>query len=156
MERFIRSLKLLWKSERLLAEQQLKLATSRLGFSALAGLIAVFGLAMVNAAAFFALAPRWGQAWAALAVGLGDIALAAALVAYAQSLKPGTEIEIVKEVRDAALTDLEEEAALTQAEVAALRDEIRRFLRNPLDALLPEGVGALLRAFTGGLGLGRK
>lgn len=149
MERFVRSLRILWKSERLLAEQQLKLATARLQLNGLAGLIAVFGLAMLNAAAFFALTPVWGQAWAALAVGVADLVLAGGLVAYGQSLQPGAEIEIVKEVRDTALADLEAEAAMVEAEVVGLRDEVRRFLRNPLDTLLPGGIGPLLRVVTG-------
>jgi hypothetical protein len=149
MERLVRSLRILWKSERLLADQQLKLAAARLQLNGLAGLIAVFGLAMLNGAAFFALAPAWGQAWSALAVGSADLALAAGLVAYGRSLQPGTEVEIVKEVRDTALADLEAEAALIEAEVVGFRDEARRFLNNPLDSLLPGGIGALVRAVTG-------
>ncbi len=149
MERIVRNLRILWRSERLLAEQQLKLGTTRLQLNGVAGLVAVFGLAMLNAAAFFALVPAWGQAWSALAVGAVDLALAAGLVTYGRSLQPGSEVEIVKEVRDAAMADLEAEAALVEAEVIGLRNEVQRFVRNPIDALLPGGVGPLLRAVTG-------
>ncbi len=119
---------------------------------ALAGLVAVFGLVMISLAVFFALVPYWGQSLAALAVGGIDIVLAMVLVAYAGSLKPGAEIEMVKEVRDMALSDIEEEIALAEAEVVVMIDEIRRFIRNPLDTLLPGMIGPLLGAVTRGLG----
>lgn len=151
MERAVRSLKLLWRSERLLAERQLELGTSKLLLSALAGLIAVFGLGMFSVALFFALVPLWGEAVAALVVGVVDLVLAGGLVAYARSLQPGTEVEMVQQVRDMALTDLEEEAAFAEAEVVALKDDIHAFLKNPMDALLPSVVGTMVRAVTGGL-----
>lgn len=47
------------------------------------------------------------------------------------------------------MADLEAEAAMVEAEVVGLRDEVRRFLRNPLDTLLPGGIGPLLRVVTG-------
>lgn len=151
MERAVRSLKLLWRSERLLAERQLELGASKIQLNALAGLIAVFGLGMFSVALFFALVPPWGEALAALGVGVADLALAAGLVTYARSLQPGTEVGMVEQVRDMALTDLEEEAAAAEAEVVALKDDVHSFLKNPMDALLPSVVGAMVRAVTGGL-----
>ena len=76
-----------------------------------------------------------------------DFVLAAALVLYARSMKAGTEVEMVKEVRDMAMNDIEEEAALAEAELVALRDQAHKFLRNPVDAMLPGVVGPLLGAF---------
>lgn len=152
MEHLVRSLKLAWRSERLIRENEYRLGTQKLQFNALAGLVAIFGLVMISLAVFFALVPYWGQSLAALAVGGIDIVLAMVLVAYAGSLKPGAEIEMVKEVRDMALSDIEEEIALAEAEVVVMIDEIRRFIRNPLDTLLPGMIGPLLGAVTRGLG----
>jgi hypothetical protein len=151
VERILRSSKILWRSERLLAEHQLKLATERVQLNAIAALVAVFGLLMLDVAAFFALAPLWGNALAALALAGGNLVLAAALAVRARSLQPGTEIAMVEQVRDMATTDLEEEAALVEAELTALKDEALRFVRNPVDALLPGLLGPLLGAAAKGL-----
>ena len=76
MERFTHSLKILWRTERLLTERQLQLASQRMQFNALAALAALFGLGMVSIGAYFALVPSLGQSGAAFAVGCADFALA--------------------------------------------------------------------------------
>lgn len=151
MERFLRSSKILWRAERLLAEHQLKQAAERIQLNAAAALVAVFGLLLLDVAAFFALAPLWGNALAALAMAIFNLVLAALLVLRARSLGPGTEIAMVEQVREMAMTDLEEEAALVQAEIVALKDDALRFVRNPMDALLPGLLGPLLGAVVSGL-----
>ena len=60
MERFVHSLKIFWRSERLLKEHEFKLAAGRLQFIAIAALSAVSGLVMLNIAVFFALSVYWG------------------------------------------------------------------------------------------------
>ena len=55
MEHLIRSLRVLWRSERILAEYQFKQGTQRIQLNALAGLVAVFGLVMLSIAAFTAI-----------------------------------------------------------------------------------------------------
>jgi len=144
MERFMRSLRIFWRSERLLAEHQLRLGTQRVQFNAVAALVAVFGLVMLSIAAFFALVPYWGHALAALTVGGAELVLAAALVAYARSLQPTTAVEMIKEVRNVALSDIEEGIALAEAELVALKDDARGFIRNPIDALVPGAITQLL------------
>ena len=64
----------------------------------------------------------------------------------ARSLQPGTEIAMVEQVRDMATTHLEQEAALVEAELTALKDEALRFVCNPVEALLPGLLGPLLGA----------
>jgi hypothetical protein len=59
---------------------------------------------------------------------------------------------MIKEMREEALNDLKEEVARADAELVALKDEAHRFLRNPVDALLPAAIGPLLGAVTRGLG----
>lgn len=156
MEHLMRSLKVVWRSERLLRQKEFRLGTKKLQLTALAGLIAIFGLVMLSLAVFFAVVPYWGQALAALTIGGIDLVLAGLLVAYAGSLKPADEVEMVKEVRDIALKDIEEEIALAEAELIALRNDVLKFIRNPIDALLPGAVGPLLGAVTRGLKSAKK
>jgi len=156
MEHLVRSLKLAWRSERILKQNDFQLAMKKIQFNALAGLVALFGLVMLSLAVFFALVPYWGQALSALTVGSIDLVLAIVLIAYAGSLKPPAEVEIVKEVRDMALGDVEEELALAEAELISLKDEVRSFVRNPLDTLLPVAIGPLIGAVTRGLSGAKK
>ena len=144
MERFTHSLKILWRTERLLTERQLQLASQRMQFNALAALAALFGLGMVSIGAYFALAPSLGQSGAAFAVGCADFALAGLLFLYSRSLQPAPEIAMVREMRDMALNDLQEEISLAQAQVMAVQREVRSFIRHPVDAFMPDAIGALL------------
>ena len=146
MEHLARSLKMVWRSERLLRENEFRLTLQKVQLSALAGLVGIFGLVMISMAVFFALVPHLGQALAALCVGGVDLVLAILLIVWAGSLKPSPEVELVKEVRDMALADVEEEVSLAQAEVVALKNEVHGFIRNPLDTLLPGAMGPLLGA----------
>lgn len=111
---------------------------------------------MLSLAVFFVLAPYWGQALAALTVGGIDLVLAVVLVIYAGSLKPTGETEMVKEVRNMALSDIEEEIALAETEFVAPKDDVHKFIRNPLDTLLPVAIAPLLSAVIGGLGSAKK
>jgi len=156
MEHLIRSLKLAWRSEHLLRKNEFQLGARKLQINALAGLVAVFALVMLSLAVFFALVPYWGQSLAALTVGIIDLVLAGVLAAYAGSLKPAADVEIIKEVRDMALSDIEEEIALAEAELVSIRQDVRRLLHNPLDVLLPGAIVPLLNAITRGLGAAKK
>lgn len=155
MERFIQSFRILWRSERLLTEQQLRLGAQRVQFNALAALVGLSGFVMLTIAAFYALVPYWGHALAALTVGAGDLLLSGALVAYARSLSPPAEIEMIKEVRDMAVSNIKEEVSLVEAELETLKEDTRRFLHNPIDALLPAAIGPLLNSLIRGLRSGK-
>lgn len=148
MERFVHGLKVLWRSERLLKANELRLIAQKTQFNALAGLVALFGLVMLSLAVFFALVPYWGNAWSALAVAGADFALAGVLVAAAKAVKPAAEVEMVREMRDVALGDIEHEVSRADAELKALGNEVRSFVRNPVDALLPGILGPVLTAVT--------
>jgi len=152
MERLVHAVKVVWRSERLLLQNEIRLGARRAQLNALAGLVSIIGLVMLSLAAFFALVPPLGQALAALVVGFVDLLVAAALVWYASSLEPGPELGMIKEMRDLALTDIEEEAALAEAELMAIKKELTTFLRNPFDALLPAAIVPLLTSVVRGLG----
>lgn len=82
--------------------------------------------------------------------------LAAVSVAYAGALKPAPEVEMVKEMRELALNDIVEEVAQAEAELVALKDDVHKFIRNPVDMLLPAAIGPLLGAIARGIGTSKK
>ena len=151
MERLTHSTKVLWRSERLLLGNEVRQGTQKFGFTALAGLVAVFGLAMLGVAFFFVLMPHVGYAMAALIVGVVDFLIAAGLIGYSKSLKPSAEVEMVREMRNMALNDIEDEVAQTEAEIVAFKDGVTRFVRNPLEVLIPGAMGQLVGALTKGV-----
>ena len=151
MEHFIRSLKVFWRSERLLKQNEMRLVAQKIQCNALAGLVALFGLVMLSLSVFFALVPHVGNALAALIVGGTDLILAAALVAYGRTLKPAAEAAMVKDMRDMAVSDMEYELAKAEAEFNELRSEARRFVRNPIDALLPAVISPLVGSVAKGM-----
>ncbi|MGW8194223.1 MAG: phage holin family protein [Desulforhopalus sp.] len=156
MERFVRGFKVFWRAERFLKQKEFGLMVQRVQLNVLAALVAVFGLVMLSLAIFFALVPYLGQSLAALCVGGFDLLLALGLMFYSASLKPVEEIDIVREMRDKALKDMEEEIALAEAELTGLRDDARRFIRNPIDVLLPAAIGPLLSAVSKGVRSAKK
>ena len=82
--------------------------------------------------------------------------LAMVLILYARSLRPTPEVEMVREVRNMALSDIEEEIALVEAEIVAMKDGIKNFMHHPVDMLLPGAIGPLLSAVVKGLGSAKK
>jgi predicted membrane-bound spermidine synthase len=156
MEHLARSLKVAWRSERLLIANEFRLTLQKVQLSALAGLVAILGLVMINLAVFFALVPQIGQPLAALCVGAGDLVLAIVLIVRAGSLKPAPEVEMIKEVRAMAFADIEEELSLAEAEVKALKSEVHAFVRNPVDTLLSGAVGPMVEAVFRGIASRKK
>jgi hypothetical protein len=156
MERFVRSFKVFWRAERFLNQKEFGLLAHKIQLNVLAALVAVFGLVMLSLSVFFALVPYFGQPLAALSVGGIDLVVALGLILYAGSLKPAGEVEIVREMRDKALKDIEQEIALAEAELRGLKNDARQFIRNPIDVLLPAAIGPLLSAVSRGVRSSKK
>jgi hypothetical protein len=110
---------------------------------------------MANLAAYNALQPAWSSAWAALLVGVLDLAAAAAVFLLASRRKVGREIELALEMRQSALDGLLFQAQTMRAdfqilggEVKEIREAIVGLFRHPLSAALPSLVplaGLLLK-----------
>ena len=156
MEHIVRSLKTVWRTERILGKNEFRLMVKKLQLNLLAGVVALFGLVMLSLALFFTLVPHWGHALSALAVGGLELVIAVVLIIYSGSLSSPVEMEMVREMRDMALQDVEEEVALAQAELVSLKQELHRFIRNPVDSLLPSLIGPLLSAVTRALAANKK
>ncbi len=147
MQIVFRHLRVLWRAERIIAETRLRIALHRSMLYAFAGLIAVFGLAMLNVAAYFFLAGHWGPVWAAAAAALGDFVVALVVVLIAFLVKPGPELPAAVELRDMALQGLEEQIGPLPARVAWLS----RAARDPLETVLPAILIPLITAIMRGL-----
>jgi hypothetical protein len=150
MDSLVRHLRILWRADSIIADIYLRLLVNRSGLISFAGLIAVFGLLMLNVAGYLALEQIWGRVWAAVAMSLIDFVISLLLVMIAARTKPGRELDLALEVRGIALRGLENEASAVQAELVALRDEfhdlkanLTRFVKHPLDTTLPTLIGPL-------------
>ena len=153
MEVFVRQLKVLWNSERMLGELKLKVLTHKVLLSATAALFGLFALGMLNLAAFFYFSPKFGMAGSALLVAVVNLAIMGILLIIANRTAPGPEAQIINEVRDMALAEIEAEAQTVQAELRLVRDEIMglrasvsRAISNPLEALAPKVLVPLIGA----------
>jgi hypothetical protein len=117
VQRVIRHIRVLWRSELEIAEARLRAIVRRSILLLLAGLIALAGLCMLNVAAFFMLETRYGTVWAAVAMALGDFVIAVAVAGIALASRSGSRLQAALEHRQAAIGGIEDE-------FSALRDQI--------------------------------
>lgn len=110
MKQSFRRFRIMWRIELAIAEARLRILLRRFAGYVLAGLVAVLGLCMLNGAAFFGLKPVWGPMRAAVAVGLGDFLLAAAIIAvFALAGKRSPELVLALELRRTEISGMEDE-----------------------------------------------
>jgi Putative Actinobacterial Holin-X, holin superfamily III len=128
-----RHLRILWRAESLIAEIRLRGVVQRSVIYVVAALIGVFGLVMLNMAAYAWLTPLWGGVWAALAVALGDFVIAGILVLIAGRDWSDPQLALATEMRDQAVETIE-------SDMRIVRGEMTGFLRNPLSLSGPMGV----------------
>jgi hypothetical protein len=122
---FQRHLRALWRAETLIAQIKLAALLKKSALMLFAGLIAIFGLATLNFAAYRALIPLWGDVWALVAVGAGDFVIAGLLVLLASRTSDSPELPLANELRDEAVAALELDARLAF-------DDATRFVRRPV------------------------
>ena len=140
IDHLVRDLQVLKKADFLIGKIWLDILLRRAGLIAFSGLIAVFGLGMVNVAGFYALQVSIGQAWAAAAVALIDIVIAAIVLLLASRSRPGPELELAFEVRKMAFDSIEADARDLKLTVEAVGQELKNvraniteLAHNPLD-----------------------
>jgi hypothetical protein len=155
---FVQSLVVLQKAETLIGRMWLHVMARRLGLLALAGLIAVFGLAMANVAGFYALQASQGPVWAATIVAVADFVLALVIALISRNLRPGAEIDHALEARKAAIETIQESVLDVKAGIDAIGDDIRGvkdsiagIIHDPLDAALQGIVLPAAQSLIGGL-----
>ena len=124
---FRRHLQALARAELIIAEIRLGTLLRKIGLVLFAGVVCIFGLAMLNAAAFRALVPIWGDVIALVAVAIGDFVIAGILVAIASRKAQSSDLELAGQLRDQAIDAIE-----LDARIAA--DQATDFVRRPLQA----------------------
>ena len=132
MNRISKSVSLVIRSERLMAERRMAVIGKQTGLLAFGVLVAGIGVIMITGAAYLALAEWLGPPLAALIVSLVDFALAIAVVMIASKQSAEEEIRPVMEVRDMAMDDLDQEFQIATQDVRAVVDGVRAIGQNPL------------------------
>jgi hypothetical protein len=155
MDMLVRNLRILWRTERLLAEQRLRQVVRRVSLLSLAAVLGLFAVAMLNVAGYLYLVPLVEPTGAALVVAAADAVVAALLALAGLPQKPGPEVRVLEEIRDMALSDLETEARSVQndlrhvrTEIEDMRQAVTSFARNPLEGVSPQLIAPVISMLT--------
>lgn len=129
-ENIVKHLRLLWRTDRIIADIRLRHLLIGLGLRAFAALIATFGLLMFELSVYFALVQVWSAIVAAAILGAINFAIAAVLFIVAARPPSGREIELANEIHGASIEGL-------QLEACALHAQVTGAVHHPLSGLLP-------------------
>ncbi len=129
-ENVIKHLRVLWRTDRIIADIRLRHLLVGLGLRAFAALIAAFGLLMLELSAYFALVQIWSAILAAAILGAVNFVIAAILLAIAARPPSGRELELATEIHGASVDAL-------QLEARALQSQVSGAFHHPLNGILP-------------------
>ena len=138
----VRSGRVYVRTELLVAEMRLRSYARKAAFLAVALGVALFGLGMLNVAAFLWLSEAFGPVQTALGIALANFAIAAAAFAIGYTMKPGPELQLAEEMRDTALETVEGEVSRMQS--AGVTGLVTGAVEMGAARLLVPTVGALL------------
>ena len=129
-ENIVRNLRVLWRTDRMIAEMRLRHMLVGLSLRAFAALIATFGLLMFELAAYFALVQVLSAIAAAAILAVVNLAIALLLLFIASRRSLGQELTLANEIHESAIDAL-------QVEAQAAQSQVNRLLHHPLEGLLP-------------------
>ncbi|MBR0822380.1 phage holin family protein [Bradyrhizobium liaoningense] len=129
-ENIVRHLRVLWRTDRIIADIRLRHLLMGLGLRAFAALIAAFGLLMLELSAYFALVQIWSAIAAAAILGAVNFLIAGVLFVIAGRPPSGRDIELANEIHDASIEALQLEARALQAQVSGA-------VHHPLSTVAP-------------------
>jgi 4-amino-4-deoxy-L-arabinose transferase-like glycosyltransferase len=129
-ENVVKQLRVLWRTDRIIADIRLRHLVTSLGLRAFAALIAAFGLLMLELSAYFALIQIWSAILAAAILGAVNFAIAAILLMMAARPPSGRDLELASEIHGASIDALQLEARALQSQVSGL-------MHHPLNGILP-------------------
>ena len=129
-ENIVKNLRVLWRTDRIIADIRMRHLLVGLGLRAFAALIAGFGLLMLELSAYFALVQIWSAIAAAAILGAVNFAIAAALFVIAGRAPSGRDIELANEIHDSSIEALQLEARAFQAQVSGA-------VHHPLSTIVP-------------------
>jgi hypothetical protein len=110
-ENIVRNLRILWRTDRIIADIRMRHLLVGLGLRAFAALIATFGLLMLELSAYSALVQIWNAILAAAILGVVNFVIAAILLAIAARPPAGRELELATEIHGTAVDALQLERA---------------------------------------------
>ena len=129
-ETIVKHLRVLWRTDRIIADIRMRHLLVGLGLRAFAALIAAFGLLMLELSAYFALVQIWSAISAAAILGAVNFAIAAVLFVIAARPPAGRELELATEIHGSAVDALQLEARALQLQVSGM-------IHHPLNGALP-------------------
>lgn len=129
-ENVLKHLRVLWRTDRIIADIRLRHLLTGLGLRAFAALIAAFGLLMLELSAYFALVQIWSAIAAAAILGAVNFVIAAVLVVIAGRPPSGRDVELANEIHGASIEAL-------QLEARALQVQASGAVHHPLSAVVP-------------------
>ena len=129
-ENIVKQLRVLWRTDRIIAEIRMRHMLVGLGLRAFAALIAAFGLLMLELSAYFALVQVWGAIPAAAILGVVNFVIAAVLFVIAGRPPSGRDLELATEIHGSAVDAL-------QGEARALQMQFTGMVHHPLNSVLP-------------------
>lgn len=129
-ENVVKNLRLLWRTDRIIADIRMRHVLVGLGLRAFGALIAAFGLLMLELSAYFALVQIWSAIYAAAILGVVNFVIAAVLFLIAGRSPAGRELELANEIHGSAVDALQIEARAMQAQFSGM-------VHHPLNSALP-------------------
>src|SRR6202171_5811313 len=129
-ENVVKNLRVLWRTDRIIADIRMRHMLVGLGLRAFAALIAAFGLLMLELSAYFALVQVWSAISAAAILGALNFVIAAILFALAARPPAGRELELATEIHGSSVDAL-------QLEARALQSQLSGMVHHPLNGVLP-------------------
>ena len=129
-ENIVRNLRVLWRTDRIIADIRMRHLLVSLGLRAFAALIAAFGLLMLELSAYFALVQIWSPMTAAAILGALNFGIAAIMFAIAARPPTGRELELANEIHGSSVDAL-------QLEARALQSQLSGMIHHPLNGILP-------------------
>lgn len=130
IESIVTNLRVLWRTDRIIADIRMRHLLTGLGLRALAALIAGFGLMMLEVSAYFALVQVWSAISAAAILGAVDFAIAAVLFVLASRPPAGRELSLATQIHETSVEAL-------QVEARALQSQLTGMVQHPLNSVLP-------------------
>lgn len=137
IESILTNLRVLWRTDRIIADIRMRHLLAGLALRALAALIAGFGLMMLELSAYFALVQVWSAISAAAILGAVNFAIAAVLFVLASRPPSGRELELATQIHDTSVEAL-------QVEARALQSQLTGMIQHPLNGVLPSLIVPLI------------
>ena len=129
--------RVLWRTERIIAELRLKRLLTNLGLRALAALIMACALLLFELAAYFSLVQVWNAIWSAVALAF-NLLLAGVIVLFALLRPQGRELALADEIHQQALAAFEADLQKAESDSpASLRAAIESAAIPLLVPLIP-------------------